>query len=93
VTFDVEWYAAGKPTEIAHGYEQAGEVDARVELTEGTLALQGRAHRTHVWGVSYRPTALAMPTGAGLLWAPYRRHDGQGVMQVLRLDGFLGRFV
>mgnify|MGYP005609624089 FL=1 len=37
VTFDVEWYAAGDPAEIAHGYEQAGEVDAQVELDEGML--------------------------------------------------------
>jgi hypothetical protein len=93
VTFDVEWYAAGDPAEILHGYEQAGEVDAHIELTEGVLALQGPAHRVHVWGVPYRPTALAMPAGAGLPWAPYRRHDDQGVLQVLTPTGFLGRNV
>jgi hypothetical protein len=92
VTFDLEWYAAGEPSEIAHGYEQAGEVDARIELTEGVLAFEGPAHRVHVWGVPYRPTALAMPAGDDLLWAPYRRNDGQGVLQVLTRDGFLGRF-
>ena len=78
--------------EIAHGYEQAGEVDAQVELDEGMLSLKGPAHRVHVWGVPFRPTALAMPAGAGLLWAPYRRHDGQGVLQVLSPSGFLGRW-
>ncbi len=91
VTFDVEWYAASAATEIAHGYEQAGSVDAQVELTEGLLAFEGPAHRAHVWGVAFRPTALAMPAGDGLLWAPYRRHDGQGVVQVLTPTGFLGR--
>jgi hypothetical protein len=35
---------------------------------------------------------LAMPAGEGLLWAPYRRHDGQGVLQVLSPSGFLGRW-
>ncbi len=92
VTFDLEWYAAGDPAEIAHGYEQAGEVDAQVELDEGMLSLKGPAHRVHVWGVPFRPTALAMPAGEGLLWAPYRRHDGQGVLQVLSPSGFLGRW-
>ena len=92
VTFDVEWYASGPATGIAHGYQQPGEVDARIELTEGVLELEGPAHRAHVWGVPYRPTALAMPAGDGLLWAPYRRHDGQGVLQVLTTSGFLGRF-
>ena len=92
VTFDVEWYAAGDPIEIANGYEQAGDVDAQIELTEGMLSLQGPAQRAHVWGVPYRPTALAMPAGDGLLWAPYRRHHGQGVLQVLTPAGFLGRF-
>lgn len=93
VTFDVEWYSAGEPTEVEHGYEQPGEVDAEIELTEGVLSLHGPAHRVHVWGVPYRPTALAMPAGDELLWAPYRRHDGQGVLQVLTPAGFLGRHV
>ena len=93
VTFDVEWYAVGDPTPVAYGYEQAGEVDARIELTEGVQAIEGPAHRAHVWGVPYRPAALAMPAGSDLLWAPYRRADNQGVLQVLTLRGFLGRHV
>ena len=92
VTCDVEWYSSAPASEIPHGYEQAGEVDAQIELTEGVLAFEGPAHRAHVWGVPYRPTALAMPAGEGLLWAPYRRHDGQGVLQVLTPTGFVGRF-
>jgi hypothetical protein len=92
VTFDVEWYASRPATDIAHGYQQQGEVDARIELADGVLELEGPAHRAHVWGVPYRPHALAMPAGDGLLWAPYRRHDGQGVLQVLAPSGFLGRF-
>lgn len=92
VTFDIEWYASSSATEVTGGYEQPGEVDAQVELTEGLLSFEGPAHRVHVWGVPYRPAALAMPAGEGLLWAPYRRHDGQGVLQVLTPTGFLGRF-
>lgn len=91
VTFDVEWYAAGEPTDIPLGYEQAGEIDARVELTEGVLALTGPAHRVHVWGGPYRPVELAMPAGGELLVAPYRRDADHGVVQVLTSTGFHGR--
>ncbi|MGB8858682.1 MAG: hypothetical protein WCC60_05475 [Ilumatobacteraceae bacterium] len=93
VTFDVEWYATRAAGAIAHGYEQLGEVDARIELTEGVLEVRGPACRVHVWGAPYRPTALAMPAGGELQWAPYRRHDGRGVLQVLTPTGFLGRWV
>ena len=93
VTFDVEWYATGDPAEIPHGYEQAGEVDARVELTEGVLALEGPAHRVHVWGVPYVPRALAMPLGHDVLAGPYRRSDGSGVEQVLTAQGWVARTV
>ena len=75
------------------GYQQAGEVDARIELTEGVFELEGPAHRVHVWGVPYLPSTLAMPTGDDLLWAPYRRHDGRGVLQVLTRGGWLARTV
>ena len=91
VTFDVEWYAAGEPTELTNGYAQVGEVDARIELSEGVLALEGPSSRVHVWGTPFLPRALAMPAGEGLLWAPYRRHDGQGVLQVLTPSGFVAR--
>lgn len=93
VTFDVEWYATGEPVAVAHGYEQSGEVDAEIELTDGVLALEGLAHRAHVWGAPYVPSALAMPAGDHLLWAPYRRHDGRAVVQVLTRDGWLARTV
>jgi len=93
VTFDVEWYAAGDASPIERGYEQAGEIDARIELVEGVLALEGPAYRVHVWGVPYLPRALAMPAGDDLLWAPYRRHDGLSVMQVLTSGGWVARTV
>ncbi|MDO8361384.1 MAG: hypothetical protein Q7V88_00665 [Actinomycetota bacterium] len=92
-TFDVEWYAAGDATVIPHGYQQAGEVDARVELAEGVVEFSGPAHRVHVWGVPYLPATLAMPAGDELPWAPYRRHTGVGVLQVLTRQGFLARTV
>jgi hypothetical protein len=98
VTFDVEWYAAGPAEAVAMGYRQAGEVDARIELPGGVVAVEGPAQRVHVWGAPYLPSTLAMPSppdcsddGAG--WAPYRRHDGRGVLQVLTRDGWLARTV
>lgn len=90
VTFDVEWYANGAATEIAHGYEQQGEVDARIELSEGILHVQGPSRRLHVWGVPHVPAALAMPSGVAL---PYRRSDGRSVVQVLTRAGFVARTV
>jgi hypothetical protein len=57
VTFDVEWGTSSDPTEIPHGYEQTGDIDARIELTEGVLELVGPAHRAHVWGVP-RPASV-----------------------------------
>jgi hypothetical protein len=91
VTFDVEWGSAGDPTEIPHGYEQSGDIDARIELTEGVLELVGPGHRVHVWGVPYLPHALAMPVDTAGLRGPYRRSDGVGVDQVLTPTGWLGR--
>ena len=93
VTFDVEWYASAPPSAIDHGYEQEGEIDARIELTEGILAIEGPARRLHVWGVPHRPRALALPAGDGLLQAPYRRSDGSGVLQVLTSAGWVARTV
>lgn len=94
VTFDVEWYAAGDPTPVAglspgaDGYEQVGEVDARIELLEGVLALVGPARRVHVWGAPYVPRSLAMPIDHHGLRAPYRRRDGVHVDQVLTDAGW-----
>ena len=93
VTFDVEWYATGDAEPVAHGYLQRGEVDARVELLEGVLEFVGPAHRVHVWGAPHRPDSLAMPVGPSVLAAPYRRGDGQHVLQVLTRGGWLARTV
>ncbi|MEI8239472.1 MAG: hypothetical protein WCI22_08630 [Actinomycetota bacterium] len=103
VTFDVEWYSDGAPRSMAlapaeggyerQGYEQQGSFDARIELSEGVLAFEGPSHRLHVWGAPYRPASLAMPAGDDLLWAPYRRHDGAVVVQVLTSAGWLARTV
>lgn len=93
VTFDVEWHATARPRRIAHGYSQEGEIDARIELTEGVLALVGPAARVHVWGVPHLPDSFAMPTAPAGLRAPYRRADGLLVDQVLGRDGWLGRCV
>lgn len=88
VTFDVEWYATDRPKPIGgevpmRGYRQSGEIDARVELPEGIVTIEGPAERVHVWGVPYLPTSFAMPTDARGLRAPYRRADGMTVDQVV----------
>jgi hypothetical protein len=93
VTFDIEWHATGAASPVAHGYEQVGEVDARIELTEGVLALAGPAHRVHVWGRPYLPATFAMPVPHDGLRAPYRRNDGLLIDQVLGRGGWLGRTV
>ena len=83
VTFDIEWYAAGDPGVIDHGYEQLGEVDVQIELTSGVFAFTGPGRRVHVWGVPYMPSSFAMPLARPGLRAPYRRSDGVNVDQVL----------
>jgi hypothetical protein len=93
VTFDIEWGAADEPTAIPHGYEQHGDFDAHIELTEGLLELVGPAHRLHVWGSPYLPQALAMPVESAGLRGPYRRSDGINVDQVLTPNGWLGRTI
>jgi hypothetical protein len=82
VTFDVEWHADGEPQRIEHGYEQRGEIDARIELTDGVLSIVGPAFRAHVWGMPYLPHPLAMPTVDVDRRAPYRRSDGEMVEQM-----------
>jgi hypothetical protein len=81
VTFDIEWHATSAAQSIAHGYEQHGEIDARIELTDGVLELVGLASRVHVWGVPYLPRPLAMPNVDADRRAPYRRGDGRCVDQ------------
>ena len=83
VTFDVEWYAAGEPAAIEHGYQQAGEVDVQIELTSGVLGFNGTGERVHVWGAPYMPSSFAMPIASVGMRAPYRRSDGTTVDQVL----------
>lgn len=88
VTFDIEWYATDEPAPLpaapgVGGYRQAGEIDARIELLEGVLAIEGPGERVHTWGAPYLPTSFAMPTDDRGLRAPYRRTDGVAVDQVL----------
>jgi len=65
VTFDVEWHATAAAVEVPHGYEQVGEVDAEVQLSEGIVRLVGTAHRLHVWGTA--PTAHDVLARAGFV--------------------------
>jgi hypothetical protein len=96
VTFDIEWYASGGPEQVpdvapgSDGYRQRGEVDVRIELTEGIVAFVGPAERVHVWGTAYLPTSFAMPNDTSGLRAPYRRPDGIAVDQVLTSSPSVG---
>lgn len=84
VTFDIEWYANAEPTPMGVlGYQQTGEVDCQIELTDGVLAFTGPATRVHVWGAPYMPNSVAMPIAPAGMRAPYRRSDGVIVDQVL----------
>ena len=84
----------GRPSPIAHGYEQHGEFDARIELTEGVLELVGPAHRVHVWGAPYLPQALAMPVDERRVCAgPIAAATAINVDQVLTPNGWLGRTI
>ncbi len=72
VTFDVEWYATARPTDhppgsagVADGYEQAGEVDAVVELADGLVDVKGHGGRLHTWGLTPSPSEVL--TRAGFL--------------------------
>lgn len=87
VTFDVEWYGTEEPSSVKGGYAQVGEIDADIELEEGSLRIIGPAHRVHVWGTPWIPTAPSTTTGWGLR-APYRRRDGTGIDQVLTASGW-----
>lgn len=93
VAFDIEWYATGEPVAIANGYEQAGEVNAVIELGASGLAFEGPAHRVHVWGAPHVPPPHAVNSAPGRLVAPYRRRDGTGVVQVLTERGWQARTV
>ena len=96
VTFDVEWHSSSPVRAVPHGYEQHGDVDAEVELRECILRFRGPAHRLHLWGVPYRPAAVALPVGGEALLAPYRRTDPigpVGVEQVLTRSGWWARTV
>lgn len=88
-TFDIEWFSNAVATPIDGGYEQVGEVDARIELAEGVVAVHGPAHRVHVWGTSYNPPPMASTATDDGLLAPYRRHDGVKVVQLLTDRGWL----
>jgi len=89
VAFDIEWFSSLEATAIDGGYEQVGEVDARIELADGVVSVQGPAHRVHVWGTPYRPPLMPSLVGGGGLSAPYRRHHGGNVMQLLTERGWL----
>ena len=89
VTFDIEWFSEVDAAPIAGGYEQVGEVDARIELAEGVLAVNGPAHRVHVWGMPYSPPPMAMNATDDGLRAPYRLHGGGKIIQRLTDRGWV----
>lgn len=89
VAFDIEWFSNVAAISITGGYEQVGEVDARIELADGVVAVHGPAYRVHVWGTPYRPPPMASASIGGGLRAPYRLRDGGKVMQLLTDRGWM----
>lgn len=100
VTFDIEWFSDSEPEEIrgpmtasGDGYTQVGRFDARIELSEGLVALEGPAERLHVWGVSHLPHDPPPVDDGAALFAPYRRSDGRAVQQAATPSGWWARTV
>ena len=88
----VEKVAQVRAGKSGSGLGDFAKIDARIELTEGVLALVGPARRVHVWGIPYVPDDYAMPVVETWRRAPYRRTDGRLVDQVLTTSGaWLGR--
>jgi hypothetical protein len=74
LALDLEWYASTGPAEVAHGYEQDGEVHGVIELRGGPLEFVGQSRRGHWWGQWRWPHASSAPP-AGLR-APVALPDG-----------------
>jgi len=95
VTFDIEWFSDTSPRVVDGGYEQEGGIDARIELREGLLELNGLGYRLHRWGdtaLSTLPGRTPPAAVASSALAPYRCREG-GVIQVLTPQGFLTRTI
>jgi hypothetical protein len=93
ISWDLEWYATGPPSELAvahgDGYEQAGVVHGTVELAGGSLELaEVAAHRWHRWGDELG--AMTMPAAYAHtgVRAPFAFPDGTAVDWVLTPDGW-----
>jgi hypothetical protein len=84
LALDVEWYASGPPSDVAGGYEQAGEALAVVERVGGPLAVEGPAHRWHAWGKLQPPGHSRPPTGRRAVAAV----DGVGIERTLTTGGW-----
>ena len=85
VAFDVEWYAAARPTAVPGGYAQTGEAHAVIEVAGGPLELVGPAARSHTWG------GLHLPTGspeAGRYDAYLRGPDAVALRRTLTEAGW-----
>jgi hypothetical protein len=50
IAMDIEWYAAAPAEPVKHGYRQAGEAHAVIELAGGPFPLVGPGARRHTWG-------------------------------------------
>ncbi len=96
IAFDLEWYAASSPTEIADGYVQEGVVHGALEVHgEPTIELaEVPARRWHRWRLDDRSLApIDLPevlahTGVR---APFRFPDGADLDAVLSPSGWARR--
>ena len=94
LSWDLEWYAVGRPRIVPAGYEQAGVVHGDVELGSGEPLhlVEAPAHRWHRWGAALPPIALPEGFAHTGLRAPFAFPDGSVVDWVLTPDGWAARY-
>jgi hypothetical protein len=90
---DLEWYAIGGATGIAHGYEQVGVVHGLIELLDRPHLefVEAPAHRWRRWSSDLGPISVPPVVAHTGLRAPFRFPDGTTTDWVLTPHGWRSR--
>lgn len=90
---DIEWYAIGGTSPIAHGYEQVGVAHGLIEMLDRpNLEFDDvPAHRWRRWGAALGPVELPTVAAHTGLRAPFAFPDGTTIDWVLTQDGWRSR--